>query len=96
MSEKEWAETLKRLREERKETVARVQALLKEQQAKRKTIRKAMEEGPKTVPEVADLTGFASHDVMWYMMAMKKFGLIEELEMDGEYYRYQLPQEKAK
>lgn len=96
MSEKEWAETLKRLREERKETVARAQALLKEQQAKRKAIRKAMEEGPKTVPEVTDLTGFASHDVMWYMMAMKKFGLIEELEMDGEYYRYQLPQEKAK
>ncbi|HEY44790.1 MAG TPA: winged helix-turn-helix domain-containing protein [Anaerolineae bacterium] len=96
MSEKEWAETLKRLREEHKETVARSQALLKEQQAKRKAIRKALEEGPRTVPEVADLTGFASHDVMWYVMAMKKFGLIEELEMDGEYYRYQLTQEKAK
>jgi predicted transcriptional regulator len=96
MSEKEWAETLKRLREEHKETVTRSKALLKEQQAKRKAIRKAMEEGPKTVPEVADLTGFASHDVMWHMMAMKKFDLIEELEMDGEYYRYQLPQEKAK
>ncbi len=96
MSEKEWAQTLVRLREERKETVTRAQALLKEQQVKRKAIRNAMKDGPKTVPEVADLTGFSSHDVMWHMMAMRKFDLIEELDMDGEYYRYQLKQEKPK
>ena len=96
MSEKEWAQSLVRLREERKETVTHTQALLKEQQTKRKAIRNAMKDGPKTVPEVADLTGFASHDVMWHMMAMKKFDLIEELDMDGEYYKYQLKQEKTK
>jgi predicted transcriptional regulator len=96
MSEKERAEALKRLREEHKETVTRSRALLKEQQAKRKAIQEALEEGPKTVPEVADLTGFASHDVMWHMMAMKKYDLIKELELDGEYYRYQLTQEKGK
>lgn len=96
MSEQQWAAILKRLRQERNETVDRAKALLKVQQEKRKEIRQALEDGPKTVPEVAASTSLASHDVMWHMMAMKKYGLIEELEMDGEYYRYQLAQEKGK
>lgn len=96
MSEKEHAKTLKVLREEHKDTVVQAQALLKDQQVKRKAIRKALEGGSKTVPEVADFTSLASHEVMWHMMAMKKFDLIKELELDGEYYRYQLTQEKSK
>jgi predicted transcriptional regulator len=95
MSEKEQVQTLKALREERQETVSRAQELLKEQQAVRKVIRNTLRDGAKTVPEVADSTELPSHVVMWYMMAMKKFNLIEELDMDGQYYRYQLVQEKA-
>jgi predicted transcriptional regulator len=95
MTEKEQAQILKALREEKKETVSRAQELLKDQQAVRKAIRNALKEGAKTVPEVAASTELPSHDIMWYMMAMRKFGLIEEVDMDGQYYRYRLPQEKA-
>lgn len=95
MSEKELAQVLKALREEEQETVSRAQALLKEQQAVRKAIRNALQDSAKTVPEVAEFTELPSQVVMWYMMAMKKYNLIEELDMQGQYYRYQLAQEKA-
>ncbi|MEW6568157.1 MAG: winged helix-turn-helix domain-containing protein [Chloroflexota bacterium] len=95
MSEKQWAAILKRLREERKETVDRAKALLKEQQEKRKGIREALQGEPRTVPEVAASTGLPSDDVLWHMMAMKKYGLIEEVELDEGYYRYRCVQEKA-
>ena len=94
MTEKQQAELQKVRREERKESLSQAQALLKDQQAKRKAIREALKEEPRTVPEVADHTGLASHEVMWHMMAMKKYDLIEELDIDGEYYRYRLTQEK--
>lgn len=96
MTEKERAEILKALRNEHQQTVENAQAYLKDQQAVRKAIRKSLQGGAKTVPEVAVETSLESHLVMWHMMAMKKFDLIEELDLDGEYYRYQLTQEKSK
>ena len=82
---------LKRLREEHKETVAQTQALLKEQQAIRKQIRQAMGPGPKTVPEVAEATGLP---VDRHVTAMKKYDLVREVGMSGEYYQYELAQEE--
>jgi len=87
---------LKRLREEHSETVKRTQAALKEQNAIRKQIREALADGPLTVPEVAAAIKLPSTDVLWHMMAMKKYDLLEELGMEGEYYQYQLAQEKSK
>lgn len=88
--------TLKRLREEHAETVERTQAVLKEHQAIRKQIKEAMGEDSKTVPEVAEATKLPSTQVLWHMMAMKKYDLIVEVDMEGEYYQYQLAQEKKK
>ena len=85
---------LKRLREEHKETVAQTQALLKEQQAIRKQIRQAMGPGPKTVPEVAEATGLPADRVLWHDTAMKKYDLVREVGMSGEYYQYELAQEE--
>jgi predicted transcriptional regulator len=98
MSEKSAAkkriELLKQLREQYADTVAKTQERLKEHNAIRKEIRKALGEGPKTVPDVAAATNLPSHQVLWHLTAMRKYDLIEEGEMDGEYYLYQLPQEK--
>ncbi len=88
--------TLKRLREEHADTVERTQAVLKEYQAIRKQIKQAMGEEPKTVPEVAEATKLPSTQVLWHMTAMKKYDLIVEVGMEGEYYQYQLAQEKKK
>jgi predicted transcriptional regulator len=80
---------LKQLREEHKETVAQAQKKLKVQQALRRDICKWMREEPKTVPEVAEASGVPAHEVLWHITAMKKYGLVIETGMCGEYYLYQ-------
>ena len=80
---------LKKLREEHKETVARTQALLKEQQATRKDICKHARDEPKTIPELAELSGIPASEVLWHITAMKKYGLVAETGICGEYYLYQ-------
>jgi predicted transcriptional regulator len=100
MSDKESAkkriELLKQLREKYADTVAQTQERLKSQQAIRKQINQALKEGPKTVPEVALATDLPSDQVLWHITAMKKYDLVEEVGMSGEYYQYQLAQEKSK
>jgi predicted transcriptional regulator len=85
---------LKRLREEHKEAVTRTRALLKEQKAIRKQICQPMREAPKTVPEVAEATGIPADQVLWHITAMKKYGLVSEDGMCGEYYLYQMAEDK--
>jgi predicted transcriptional regulator len=84
---------LKQLREEHKITVEQTQALLKEQQATRKKIKDVMKEGPKTIPEIATASELPADEVLWYVTAMKKYGLAEEVGMSGEYYQYELSEE---
>ena len=87
---------LKQLREQHKASVERTQALLKKQQAVRRQMCQVLRDGPKTVPEVATATGLPAHRVLWHITAMKKFNLVEEAGMCGEYYLYQLsPEAKA-
>jgi predicted transcriptional regulator len=93
---KKKAETLKRLREEYKDTVAHTQARLKEQKAIRRQICQVMRDAPRTVPEVAEATGLPANQVLWHVTAMRKYDLVVEAEMCGEYYTYQLVQESKK
>ena len=85
---------LKRLREEHKETVTRTQTLLKEQKAIRRQICQHMREEPKAVPEIAELTSLPADQVLWHVTAMKKYGLVIETGMCGEYYLYQRVEDK--
>ncbi len=100
MSDKEKAkerrEILKRVREERKESVERTQAYLKEQQLIRKQLRQAMKGGPKTIPEIAEAAQLPSSKVLWHVMSMKKYDLVREMGMEAEYYQYQLAKEVEK
>jgi predicted Rossmann fold nucleotide-binding protein DprA/Smf involved in DNA uptake len=93
---KKKAQILKRLREDHKDSVTRTQALLKEQKAIRGQICKAMRDAPKTVPEVAESTGLPADQVLWHITAMRKYDLVAEAGMCGEYYTYQLVQESKK
>lgn len=87
---------LKRLREQYKESTAHAQELLKEQKALRRQICQPMRDGPKTVPEIAQLTGIPADQVLWHIMAMKKYDLIVETGMCGEYYLYQRVEDSKK
>lgn len=88
-------EVLVGLRHQHQAEVSRAQALLKEQQRVRKTLREAMQSGPRTVPQLAEDTGLPACEVLWHVTAMKKYGLAEEAGMDEEdaYCLYRLSKE---
>ena len=88
------SEMLKRLREQHAESVKRTQALLKEQKRVHKEICQIMRDTPKTVPEVAEAVGMPAHEVLWYIASFKKYGLIVENGMCGDYPLYQKAEEK--
>ena len=46
--------------------------------------------GPKTIPEIAEALGIPSADATMYVMAMRRYGLIEELpkERRERYFKY--------
>jgi predicted transcriptional regulator len=90
------ADALKRLREQHQIGFKATQVLLKELQAVRKEMRQAMKSGPKTVPELAEIIKLPASQVLWHIAAMKKYGLIVETGLDGNYYRYTLAEETKK
>lgn len=87
-------EMLKRLREQHAESVQRTQALLKEQKRVQKEICQIMRDTPKTVPEVAEAVGMPTQEVLWYIASFKKYGLVVENGMCGDYPLYQKAEEK--
>jgi predicted transcriptional regulator len=44
---------------------------------------------PKTVPEIAEVIGKPAHEVLWYIAAYRKYGIVEETGMSGDYPLYQ-------
>jgi predicted transcriptional regulator len=85
---------LKELRLEHAEAVARTQALLKEQKQVQKLICQSIREKAKAVPEIAKEVNMPTHEVLWYLTAFKKYDLVVEEGMCGEYFLYKLVQEK--
>ncbi len=85
----ERGQMLKQLREEHKEGVEWAKAALKKQKELRRQMCAPMREGPKTVPELAVASGLPADEVLWHLMAMKKYDLVEEVGMCGDYYLYQ-------
>jgi len=81
------------LRKERLEKVEYAQALLKEQQAVRKTLNQALEGEPKSIPALAAATQLSPHEVLWHITAMKKYGKVVEDGTDNDYYLYRLAKE---
>jgi diadenosine tetraphosphate (Ap4A) HIT family hydrolase len=60
------------------------------QQRVKKAIRAALAAGPRTVPQIARESGTAPSDVLWHLMAMRRYGEITDgPEQDG-YVLYRL------
>jgi predicted Rossmann fold nucleotide-binding protein DprA/Smf involved in DNA uptake len=87
-------EVLKGLRESHAASFARTQEMLKSQKQEQQLITKALKEQPRSVPDVATTTGIASKQVLWWLAAMKKYGLVAEDGMQGDYPIYKLVEEK--
>ena len=87
---------LKELRVKHADSVARTQAHLKQQNAVRKLLKSALKEGAKTIPEITEIVSLSSDEVLWHIVAMKKYDLVTEVGQDGEYYKYALPTKEKK
>ena len=61
-----------------------------------KKIKESIENTSKTVPEIAQITKIPSHEVLWYLMALKKYGIVIESDEQEGYYRYTLKVEEKK
>jgi hypothetical protein len=60
----------------------------KEQNRVRKLLNAALKKAPRTIPELAQETGEPADKLLWHVMAMKKYGLVTELEQRGDYFAY--------
>jgi hypothetical protein len=43
-----------------------------------------------TIPQISDATGLKSEEIVWHVMAMKRYGDLLEAERSGDYYTYAL------
>lgn len=74
------------------ETAVRdVREIVRDEQAMRVPILQALADGPRTIPEIAAAIGRPAHEVVYWVMGLRKYGWIAEIkEVDDEgYFRYQ-------
>ncbi|MBC8508271.1 MAG: winged helix-turn-helix transcriptional regulator [Chloroflexi bacterium] len=90
---KKRAELLKHLRAEHQETVKRTQTLLKEHKQIHRDICQLIRENAKTVPEIAEATNMPTSNVLWHITALKKYDVIVEDGMCGDYVLYKRVEE---
>ncbi len=72
--------------------------VLRDEMYLRDKITDLLRKGPKTVPEIAAELGYPSHEVMMWVMGMRRYGTIVEMpkERADDYYQYRLrPEEEA-
>lgn len=85
---KAYLQQLKQLRSERGPLPKAMIERGKSQIAIQKTILAAIETEPKTVPEIAELTGIDTQDIFWWITAMRKYNQIQDGKKRGEYATY--------
>ena len=86
---------LAELRKEKRDEVAHAQALLKEQKAVRKSLKRVLQGEPRSIPDIAATTEIHPQEVLWHITAMKKYGEVIEdgMDEDFEYYLYRMAKE---
>jgi hypothetical protein len=76
------------LREERGGVPQALLQAVKEQQRIRRLLKSALDQGPRTVPDLAADCGLATHLVLWHLMAMRRYGDVVEAGESGRYPLY--------
>ena len=85
-----WREGLRVFRERMGGLTDAKKSYLKSDREARKAMREALRFGPKTIPELTQQLNLSGEKVMWYVMALKRYGEIVEAGQAGEYFRYAL------
>lgn len=64
--------------------------VIREEMFMRDRILKILQDGPKTVPEIAGALGCPSHEVMYWVMGMRKYGHVAETEEEDGFLNTRL------
>jgi hypothetical protein len=69
-----------------------VREVVRDEQVMRRRILEVLAGGPLTIPEIAAALERPSHEVMFWVMGLRKYGwLVEDKEVnDDGYYRYEV------
>lgn len=65
--------------------------IIREEPVMRVRILAALQDGPKTVPEIAGALGVPTHEVVFWVMGMRRYGWLAEIKgatVDG-YFQYE-------
>ena len=89
-AKRNWREDLKVLRDRLGGVSDAKKARTKETRETVKAIQGALKNGPRTVPQISAEIKIPSHKVLWYLVAMKKYGKVAEAGHAGDYLRYGL------
>ncbi|MBE3585443.1 MULTISPECIES: MarR family transcriptional regulator [Desulfofundulus] len=66
-----------------------IREVIREEMLMRDKILDLLKDGPKTIPEIARALDRPGHEVMFWVMGMRKYGQVCEDELTDEgYYRY--------
>ncbi len=90
-SKKTSTRTLDVIKKER-QVPAAVKEELKQYNRMKRAIRQALEDGPLRIPELAEKLSIGKDEATYYLMSLRKYGLVTTGELDemDEYYYYQL------
>jgi len=68
-----------------------VREIIRDEHIMRRRILGALEAGPLTVPEIAEAVGRPTHEVVFWVMGLRKYGHIAEIKEanDEGFYLYQ-------
>jgi len=69
--------------------------VMRDEMLMREKIASLLREGPRTIPEIADALGFPDREVTLWVMALRRYGALEEIPKPkaDDYYRYKLAKE---
>jgi len=76
------------LKERRGPVSAELLESVRQNNAAKAAIKRALAGGPLTVPEIAEASGLSNRTILWTVTAMRKYGSVVEDSTDGSYVRY--------
>lgn len=70
--------------------------VMRDEMIMRDRIVAVIQEAPKTIPEIAEAIGAPTYETVCWMMAMRRYGLVEEVgrpDVEG-YFKYEFKEEE--
>jgi Fic family protein len=96
MSPKATSSSLSALRQARRAQIESARQTIKMQNRLIKAIREQITLDGKTVPEISQNTGLPTSQVLRAIAGLRKYGMVAEVEKQGDYYRYAWVPTRAK